>query len=270
MPNQAQATLARTRSSANASNTEEVLPSRGASSPLPLSHQSPASRLPTKKRSSRAYTTIQVPGADVLEYDGEDEEEPQTDDLDQDYDQYPVSQGERQRTTDDFLQLSSQPSLRERLEAGWQSLQSAGSHIWFWAKASAVVAIVGCVTYAGISAYFWVGDQWNTYHYGPTRVYHTTAPLGIDHDSSATPSDILVMNVRGTILVTVVPAGDADKAVTYNTGYHLVGDGVSKTPVTLTVQDVNGDKRPDLVVHIDGQSQDEVLLNQGERFVVSK
>lgn len=44
----------------------------------------------------------------------------------------------------------------------------------------------------------------------------------------------------------------------------LIGDGQDFTPVTLTFEDVNGDGKPDMLVHIGDQTI--VFLNDGGAF----
>jgi hypothetical protein len=65
------------------------------------------------------------------------------------------------------------------------------------------------------------------------------------------------------VIIIEMPGGDATKARIYN-GPTLFGDGQDLTPVTAEFKDVNGDGRPDMVVHI--QDQTLVYLNDGTQF----
>ena len=60
-----------------------------------------------------------------------------------------------------------------------------------------------------------------------------------------------------------LPAGDAGHAKAY-VGPVLLGDGQDLAVVTLSFADVNGDGKPDMLVHVD-QTQI-VFLNDGQSF----
>jgi hypothetical protein len=65
------------------------------------------------------------------------------------------------------------------------------------------------------------------------------------------------------VLIIEIPGGDASRTRIF-TGPILFGDGQDLTPVTGEVRDVNGDGKPDLIVHI--QDQQRVFLNDGTTF----
>ena len=86
-------------------------------------------------------------------------------------------------------------------------------------------------------------------------------------DSVAHPSHFIALNLNGHIDVIELPGGDATHARIY-TGPQLFGDNAMLTPVTLSFKDVNGDGKPDLLLHV--QDQTIVFLNDGTQFKTPK
>jgi hypothetical protein len=108
----------------------------------------------------------------------------------------------------------------------------------------------------------WVVNEQNTWRYGYPRVYQLDAVVG-HHDSARHPTHLLALNLDGHIQVIEIPGGDASHERVY-LGPTIVGANAALLPVTLSVTDVNGDGKPDLLVHIQGQTI--VLLNTGSQF----
>jgi len=106
-------------------------------------------------------------------------------------------------------------------------------------------------------------DDW---HYGRPRTFQTDAVVG-HNDSAASPSHFIAINLNRHVEVIECPGGDCSHAVIY-LGPILFGDGEDLTPVTLTFQDVNGDGKPDMVIHI--QDQRIVFINENEKFRPAK
>jgi hypothetical protein len=102
--------------------------------------------------------------------------------------------------------------------------------------------------------------------YGRPRTFQTDAVVG-HHDSSANPSHFLAINLNRHVLAFECPGGDCTHAVIY-LGPTLLGEGQDVTPVTLTFQDLNGDGKPDMLVHI--QDQQVVFLNENGKFQPAK
>ncbi len=67
----------------------------------------------------------------------------------------------------------------------------------------------------------------------------------------------------GHIQIIELPGGDTAHARIYP-GPVLFGDGQDLTPVTAEIRDVNGDGKPDIIVHI--QDQQLVFINDGTQF----
>jgi hypothetical protein len=99
--------------------------------------------------------------------------------------------------------------------------------------------------------------------YGRPRTFQTDAAVGHNNDSATNPSHFIAINLNRHILIIELPAGDSTKAKLYN-GPTLLGDGQDLTPVTLTFKDVNGDRLPDMVIHV--QEQTLVLVNDQASF----
>lgn len=111
-----------------------------------------------------------------------------------------------------------------------------------------------------------IGSWWHTYqddlHYGRPRTSQLDAVVG-HGDSLANPTHFIFINLNRHVLVVEIPGGDASHTRIF-TGPILFGDGQDLTPVTGEVRDVNGDGKPDLILHI--QDQQIVLLNDGTTF----
>lgn len=111
-----------------------------------------------------------------------------------------------------------------------------------------------------------VGSWWqmhqNDVTYGRPRTFQIDAVVG-HNDSLANPSHFIFLNLNRHVIIIEMPGGDSSKARIYN-GPTLFGDGQDLTPVTAEFKDVNGDGRPDMIVHI--QDQTLVYLNDGTQF----
>lgn len=106
-------------------------------------------------------------------------------------------------------------------------------------------------------------DDW---HYGRPRTFQIDSVVG-HHDSLASPSHFIATNLKGKITVIEIPGGDTSHSVIY-VGPTLLGQGQDLTPVTVSFSDVNGDGKPDMILHI--LSQDIIYLNDGTKFVLQK
>src|SRR6266566_599530 len=98
--------------------------------------------------------------------------------------------------------------------------------------------------------------------YGRPRTCQFDAVVG-HNDSPANPTHFILINLNRHIQIIELPGGDSTHARIYS-GPVLFGDGQDLTPVTGEVRDVNGDGKPDLIVHI--QDQQLVFINDGTQF----
>ncbi|HEU0001223.1 MAG TPA: hypothetical protein VFQ36_10010 [Ktedonobacteraceae bacterium] len=111
-----------------------------------------------------------------------------------------------------------------------------------------------------------IGSWWQIHQqdvtYGRPRTFQIDAVVG-HSDSAANPSHFIFLNLNRHVVIIELPGGDSSKARIYN-GPTLFGNGQDLTPVTANFKDVNGDGKPDMIVHI--QDQTLVYINDGTQF----
>lgn len=117
----------------------------------------------------------------------------------------------------------------------------------------------------------WVGGSyvlsWWTNHqldstYGMPRTFQTDQVVGHD-DSVDHPSHFLFINLNSHVTIIELPGGQANRARIYS-GPMIYSDNGSLTPVTGEFQDVNGDGKIDMIVHVGDQRF--VYLNDSTQF----
>ncbi len=124
-----------------------------------------------------------------------------------------------------------------------------------------LVMILGYVALNAFASWWQVHTDDTTY--GRPRTFQVDAVVG-HGDSAAHPSHFLALNLNRHLVIVEIPGGNIAKSVIYGAGV-LVGDGQDVTPVTLSFADVNGDNKPDMLVHVLDQTL--VFLNTGMKFV---
>ncbi|MGH2496605.1 MAG: hypothetical protein ACRDIV_18045 [Ktedonobacteraceae bacterium] len=111
-----------------------------------------------------------------------------------------------------------------------------------------------------------IGSWWQMHQqdvtYGRPRTFQIDAVVG-HNDSAANPSHFIFLNLNRHVVIIELPGGDSSKARIYN-GPTLFGNGQDLTPVTANFKDVNGDGKPDMIVHI--QDQTLIYINDGTQF----
>jgi hypothetical protein len=111
-----------------------------------------------------------------------------------------------------------------------------------------------------------LGSWWqiheNDMQYGRPRTFQFDAVVGHD-DSPSNPTHFIIINLNRHVEIIEFPGGDGTHARIY-LGPTLFGNGQDLTPVTAEVRDVNGDGKPDLILHI--QDQRVVFINDGTMF----
>jgi hypothetical protein len=137
-------------------------------------------------------------------------------------------------------------------------------HWLVWVGIGMLVMIAGWILFSSAST--WWTNQQNTWSYGLPRTYQIDQVVG-HADSVAHPSHFIALNLNGHIDVIELPGGDATHARIY-TGPELFGVDAMLTPVTLSFKDMNGDGKPDLLLHV--QDQTIVFLNDGTQFKTPK
>lgn len=98
--------------------------------------------------------------------------------------------------------------------------------------------------------------------YGRPRTFQMDAVVG-HQDSASNPTHFIFINLNRHVEIIELPGGDSAHARIY-AGPILYGDGQDLTPITGEIRDVNGDGKPDLIVHI--QDQQIVFINDGTQF----
>ncbi len=123
-----------------------------------------------------------------------------------------------------------------------------------------LIMIVGWVAFSAVASW-WQTTQ-DDWHYGRPRTFQTDAVVG-HNDSSTNPSHFIAVNLNRHALIIELPGDDATKARIFN-GPILVGPGQDLAPITLTFQDVNGDRLLDMIVNV--QDAHFVFINGGGTF----
>src|SRR5260370_17097177 len=93
----------------------------------------------------------------------------------------------------------------------------------------------------------WGSTTWNDLQYGRPRTFQVDAFVG-QNEAGGTPSHFIALNLNGRIEVIEFPGGDGSKARIY-LAPQLYGTDANLVPVTLSFADVNGNHRPDMIVH---------------------
>ncbi len=130
-----------------------------------------------------------------------------------------------------------------------------------------IAVIVGMLVMAAfVVALSTIGSWWQVHQddvtYGRPRTFQIDAVVG-HNDSPSNPSHFIFVNLNRHVVIFELPGGDSTHARIYN-GPTLFGDGQNLTPVTAEFRDVNGDGKPDMIVHI--QDQRLVFINDGTQF----
>jgi hypothetical protein len=134
-------------------------------------------------------------------------------------------------------------------------------HWLFFVGLALVVMLIGYVSLTAFGS--WWQNHQNDVTYGTPRTFQIDAVVG-HHDSPEHPSHFIALNLNRHIMIIEIPGGDMSKSVIYGGGV-LVGDGQDLMPVTLSFSDVNGNGKPDMLVHVLDQTL--VFLNNGTKFV---
>jgi len=133
-----------------------------------------------------------------------------------------------------------------------------------------IVGITLCAVITGMILFarteIWWANQQNAWTYGYPRIYQTDAVVG-HKDSSLHESHFIVLNLNGHIQVIEVPGCDPTHEKVY-IGPILFNDDAGIVPVTVSFRDMNGDGKPDMLIHI--QDQTIIFLNDGTQFKAPK
>jgi hypothetical protein len=116
------------------------------------------------------------------------------------------------------------------------------------------------------SAGTWIQQTKDDVTYGRPRTFHIDAVVG-HNDSAANPTHFIALNLNRHVEVIEIPGQDESKERVFQMTT-LFGDGQNLTPITLSFRDVNGDGKPDMLIHI--QDQTLVMINENGSFRPAK
>ncbi len=108
----------------------------------------------------------------------------------------------------------------------------------------------------------WISTALDDLHYGRPRTFQIDAYVG-HNETPGMPSHFIALNLHGRLEVIELPGGDPTHARIY-LGPQLYGPNADLVPVTLSFKDVNGDHRPEMILHFQGTQV--IFLNTGSGF----
>ena len=119
------------------------------------------------------------------------------------------------------------------------------------------------LAYLGVALIGGWGTIWiNDVRYGRPRTVHVAGMVG-HHETTGEPTHVVAMNLNRRVVVIELPGGDATKVQTMQ-GPYLFGANEDLTPVGVRLQDVNADRKADLVLVVKDEAI--IYINTGERF----
>src|SRR6266566_5486862 len=155
-----------------------------------------------------------------------------------------ITQGKRR------IVIHPEPPLKQKRHIHWL----------LWVGIGMFIMLLGWLLLTMLNT--WWTNQQNTWSYGYPRTYQTDQNVG--HGTANDPiSHFIAENLHGEIIVIEIPGDGPSKSKMY-IGPRLFGDNADLTPVTLSLKDVNGDGKLDLLIHVQGQTI--VFLNDGAQF----
>ncbi|GHO85411.1 FG-GAP repeat domain-containing protein [Dictyobacter formicarum] len=120
----------------------------------------------------------------------------------------------------------------------------------------------------GSTALSWGIARYNDFKYGYPRTYQTDAVVG-HNDSPTHKSHFIAINYNHQAVVMEMMGGDTGpgKSISYVVNL-MSSDSVDLAPVTVDFKDLNGDGKPDMIVHVHLSNQDQVsvFINDGKKF----
>jgi hypothetical protein len=132
-----------------------------------------------------------------------------------------------------------------------------------WLVFVGIGMIASLLLWAGLQM---LGNWWSEHQldaaYGFPRTYQVDEVVGHD-DSTDHPTHFIFTNLKGRVVIIELPGGHVAHARIYN-GPAIIGDNPAHIPVTAEFEDVNGDGKIDMLVHIGNQQF--IYLNDGMQF----
>ena len=117
----------------------------------------------------------------------------------------------------------------------------------------------------GTLALSWGTQEYNNFTYGTPRTYQTDAVVGHGKDSSAHPSHFIAINYQHQAVIYEMMASDPSKSITYVFTIGASNDPNDLAPVTVSFEDLNADRKLDMIVEVHGVVKTE-FINTGTKF----
>jgi len=152
------------------------------------------------------------------------------------------------------------PTRSTRTPTSRQTEQRKGLH-WLLYVGVGMIAML-LLWVVGSSVLAWGMARYDDLVYGNPRTFQIDAVVG-HSDDAAHPSHFIVINLHRHIIIVEFMGGNPAKSISYG-GPYLFDQGGDLIPVTLEFRDVNGDGKPDMLIHI--QDQTIVFINDGTKF----
>ena len=128
---------------------------------------------------------------------------------------------------------------------------------------AALIGTLALLLYLGITGLIgWTKVKMDDLHYGRPRTAQLDAFVG-HNESAGTATHFVAMNLNRRVTIIEFPGGDITKPQVI-AGPYLFGRSEDLTVVTMHVQDVNGDNKPDLIVQVKDERL--VYINDGNGF----
>lgn len=141
-----------------------------------------------------------------------------------------------------------------------RSVRQGRVHWFLFVGLAMLIMIIGWIAFNALTSWWQVTqDDWL---YGRPRTFQTDAVVG-HNDSASHPSHFIALNLNRRIQIIEFPGGDSTKAKIY-LGPVLIGQGQDLAVVTLSFKDVNGDRKPDMIVSV--QDSRFVFINDSGAF----
>ncbi len=125
-------------------------------------------------------------------------------------------------------------------------------------------ALAVLASYVLVSAVVgWAQVRIDDLRYGRPRTSHVAGYVGHPAEAPGRPTRLVGMNIDRQVVVLELPGGDATQ-VRSLPGPYLFGAREDLTPVVLSLRDMDGDGRDDLI--IDVRNEQVVYLNRDQGF----
>jgi hypothetical protein len=138
---------------------------------------------------------------------------------------------------------------------------SAGGIGWLAYVVTGVLALLAVYVLLS-SVVAWGQVAYDDLRYGRPRTFHLNANVG-HNPETGTPTHFVAMNLDRQVMIIEFPGGDPAQMRTLP-GPYLFGAGEHLTPVTMRMEDVNGDSTADLIVSI--KDEEMVYMNRDGGF----